>query len=215
MLKNHGHVDILVNNAGRSIRRSISLAYDRFHDYERTMQLNYFGALRLILGFLPIMSELKQGHVINISSIGVLSSSPRFSAYVASKSALDSFSACAASEYSDRNVEFTTINMPLVKTPMIAPTKLYDYAPTITVEESMELVIDAIVNKPRRVATTMGKFLAIANSVAPKLMQVIWNISYRMFPDSAAAQGIKDARVETELSNEQVAMAAVMKGIHF
>lgn len=216
VLKDHGHVDILINNAGRSIRRSVQLAYDRFHDFERTMQLNYFGALRLILGFLPAMSQRKQGHIINISSIGVLASSPRFSAYVASKAALDAFSRCAASEYSDRNVHFTTINMPLVRTPMIAPTKMYDYAPALSVEESMELVTDAVVNKPRRVATTMGRFLAIANAAAPKFMEIIFNTTYRMFPDSEAAKGGKQpSDKEKELSSEQVAMAAMMKGIHF
>ena len=132
MLDDHGRVDILVNNAGRSIRRAISASYDRFHDFERTMQLNYFGALRLIMGVLPGMAERHRGHIINISSIGVLTNSPRFSAYVASKAALDAFSRCAQAEYSDNGVNFTTINMPLVKTPMIAPTKMYESVPTLT-----------------------------------------------------------------------------------
>jgi NADP-dependent 3-hydroxy acid dehydrogenase YdfG len=102
----HGHVDILINNAGRSIRRSVRHSYDRFHDFERTMDLNYFGALRLILGFLPGMEEQEHGHIINISSIGVLASPPRFSAYVASKAALDAFSHCAAPEYAAQNIAF-------------------------------------------------------------------------------------------------------------
>jgi NAD(P)-dependent dehydrogenase (short-subunit alcohol dehydrogenase family) len=216
--KEHGHVDILINNAGRSIRRSIDLSYDRFHDFERTMQLNYFGALRLILGFLPAMSKRKNGQIINISSIGVLGSSPRFSAYVASKAALDAFSRCAGSEFSDRNVHFTTINMPLVRTPMIAPTKMYDYAPALSVDESMELVVDAVVNKPRRVATATGIFMAVANSIAPKFMEIVWNTSYRMFPDSEAAKAGRVAAADAkkpEMSSEQIAMAAIMKGIHF
>ena len=111
VLKEHGRCDYLVNNAGRSIRRGVVNSFDRFHDFERTMQLNYFGSLRLIFGFLPKMLEQKRGHIINISSIGVLSNAPRFSAYVASKSALDSFSACAASEFLDKGINFTTINM--------------------------------------------------------------------------------------------------------
>ncbi|HVK99264.1 MAG TPA: SDR family oxidoreductase, partial [Dongiaceae bacterium] len=130
VLADFGQVDVLINNAGRSIRRSISLSYDRFHDFERTMQLNYFGSLRLMMNFLPVMEKNRSGHVINISSIGTLTYPARFSAYVASKSALDAFSRCAASEYSDRNVHFTTINMPLVRTPMIAPTKIYENVPT-------------------------------------------------------------------------------------
>nr|NIP17996.1 SDR family oxidoreductase [Xanthomonadales bacterium]NIX12783.1 SDR family oxidoreductase [Xanthomonadales bacterium] len=141
----HGGVDILVNNAGRSIRRSIALSYDRFHDFERTMQLNYFGSLRLIMRVLPGMTARRSGQVINISSIGVLSNAPRFSAYVASKAALDAFSRCASSEFSDAGVSFTTINMPLVRTPMIAPTKIYDNVPTITPEEAAEFVKQAVI----------------------------------------------------------------------
>ena len=132
VLTYHGHVDILVNNAGRSIRRSVALSYDRFHDYERTIQLNYLGSLRLILALLPAMRARKSGHIINISSIGVQTNPPRFSAYVASKAALDAFSRVIASEVIDDKVHITTINMPLVRTPMIAPTRMYDMFPAIT-----------------------------------------------------------------------------------
>ncbi|MGO1748922.1 MAG: SDR family oxidoreductase, partial [Marinobacter sp.] len=165
VLDNHGHVDVLVNNAGRSIRRSLSLAFDRFHDFERTMQLNYFGSVRLIMGFAPSMLERKGGHVVNISSIGVLTNAPRFSAYVASKSALDAFSRCAASEWSDQNLTFTTINMPLVKTPMIAPTKIYDSVPTLSPEEAADMVADAIVYRPKRIATRLGVFAQVLHAV--------------------------------------------------
>ena len=149
---------VLVNNAGRSIRRSLALSFDRFHDFERTMQLNYFGSVRLIMGFAPGMLERRRGHVVNISSIGVLTNAPRFSAYVASKSALAAFSRCAAAEWSDRNVTFTTINMPLVKTPMIAPTKIYDSVPTLTPDEAAQMVADAIVYRPKRIATRWAAF---------------------------------------------------------
>ncbi|MCE2943498.1 MAG: SDR family oxidoreductase, partial [Xanthomonadaceae bacterium] len=162
-----GPVDILVNNAGRSIRRSIELSFDRFHDFERTMQLNYFGSLRLIMGVLPAMIERRGGHIINISSIGVLANSPRFSAYVASKSALDAFSRCAQGELSNKNICFTTINMPLVKTPMIAPTKMYDSVPTLTPEEAGDLIVQAIIERSSRVATRLGIFAAVLNAVAP------------------------------------------------
>ena len=100
--KNHGGVDFLVNNAGRSIRRAIEASYDRFHDFERTMQLNYFGCLRVTMGLLPGMVAKKKGHVVNISSIGVLTNAPRFSAYVACKAALDAWTRCASSEFADR-----------------------------------------------------------------------------------------------------------------
>lgn len=214
VLDNHGHVDVLVNNAGRSIRRSLSLAFDRFHDFERTMQLNYFGSVRLIMGFAPSMLERNGGHVVNISSIGVLTNAPRFSAYVASKSALDAFSRCAASEWSDRNVTFTTINMPLVKTPMIAPTKIYDSVPTLSPEEAAAMVADAIVYRPKRIATRLGVFAQVLHAVAPKMGEIVMNTGYRMFPDSSPGVGGKTIE-RPKVSTEQVAFAAVMRGIHW
>jgi NAD(P)-dependent dehydrogenase (short-subunit alcohol dehydrogenase family) len=213
VVREHGGADYLVNNAGRSIRRGIANSFDRFHDFERTMQLNYFGAVRLILGFLPGMIERKRGQVINISSIGVLSNAPRFSAYVASKSALDSFAACAGSEFLDRNISFTTINMPLVRTPMIAPTRMYDNVPTLSPEEAADLVVDAIIHRPVRIATRLGIFGAICHAVAPRLTQVLLNTAYNMFPDSPAAQGKKDEA--KALSPEQMAFAQLTQGIHW
>lgn len=215
VLAEHKAVDILVNNAGRSIRRSIELSYDRFHDFERTMQLNYFGCLRLIMGFLPAMTQRRKGHIINISSIGVLASSPRFSAYVASKAALDAFSRCAQAEFSGKNIAFTTINMPLVKTPMIAPTKMYESVPTLTPDEAADLVVKAIIERPSRVATRMGIFAATLNAVAPKAYEVIMNTAFEMFPDSAAAKGDRKALKDEQPTNEQVAFAALMRGVHW
>ncbi|NWN92158.1 SDR family oxidoreductase [Marinobacter adhaerens] len=214
VLDNHNHVDVLVNNAGRSIRRSLSLSFDRFHDFERTMQLNYFGAVRLIMGFAPSMLERRRGHVVNLSSIGVLTNAPRFSAYVASKSALDSFSRCAASEWSDRNVTFTTINMPLVKTPMIAPTKIYDSVPTLTPEEAAEMVTNAIIDRPKRIATRLGVFAQVLHALAPKVGEIVMNTGYRMFPDTSPAVGGTVVE-KPAVSSEQVAFAAVMRGIHW
>lgn len=213
IIEDHGAIDILVNNAGRSIRRSIALSYDRFHDFERTMQLNYFGSLRLILRALPHMSKRHRGHVINISSIGVLTNSPRFSAYVASKAALDAFSRCASAEYSDTGIAFTTINMPLVRTPMIAPTKMYDNVPTISPEEAAAFVKQAVIYRPQRVATRMGIFAQTMHSVAPKVAEIVMNSAFRMFPDSSAAKGISDD--QQKASAEQVAFASLMQGIHW
>ncbi|KGQ19397.1 3-oxoacyl-[acyl-carrier protein] reductase [Lysobacter dokdonensis DS-58] len=216
VLKDHGHVDILINNAGRSIRRSIELSYDRFHDFERTMQLNYFGSLRLIMGFLPTMTHRRKGHIINISSIGVLANSPRFSAYVASKAALDAFSRCAQGELSGKGIAFTTINMPLVKTPMIAPTKMYDSVPTLTTEEAADLCVKAIIERPSRIATRLGIFASVINALAPKAYEVVMNTAFELFPDSAAAKGDKKAlKGETEPSGEQIAFAALMRGVHW
>ncbi|MFO1496129.1 MAG: SDR family oxidoreductase [Lysobacterales bacterium] len=214
VLADHGAVDILVNNAGRSIRRSIELSYDRFHDFERTMQLNYFGSLRLIMGFLPSMTDRRKGHIINISSIGVLSNAPRFSAYVASKAALDAFSRCAASEFADKNVHFTIINMPLVRTPMIGPTKIYDNVPTLTPDDAAEMVVKAVIERPQRIATRLGIFAEVLHLLAPKVYQVVLNTAFQLFPDSAAAKGVKGG-AEAPPSSEQVAFASLMRGIHW
>lgn len=215
VLAEHGGVDILVNNAGRSIRRSIELSFDRFHDFERTMQLNYFGSLRLIMGFLPSMIAKRRGHVINISSIGVLASSPRFSAYVASKAALDAFSRCAQGELSGKGIAFTTINMPLVRTPMIAPTQIYEAIPTLTPDEAADLVVKGVIERPGRIATRLGIFAALLNAVAPKAYEVIMNTAFELFPDSAAAQGKQALKEAPKPTDEQIAFASLMRGVHW
>ena len=213
IMEDHGAIDVLVNNAGRSIRRAIAASTDRFHDFERTMQLNYFGCLRLILRTLPGMSARRTGQVINISSIGVLTNSPRFSAYVSSKAALDAFSRCASAEYSDTGITFTTINMPLVRTPMIAPTKMYDNVPTITPDEAAAFVKQAVIYKPQRIATRLGIFAQMLHAAAPKISEIVMNSAFRMFPDSSAAKGISED--QQKASQEQVAFASLMKGIHW
>jgi NAD(P)-dependent dehydrogenase (short-subunit alcohol dehydrogenase family) len=222
VLEQHERVDILVNNAGRSIRRSIENSYERFHDFERTMQLNYFGALRLILSVLPSMRKRskgrKGGHIINVSSIGVQTNTPRFSAYVASKAALDAWSRCVASEVVDDGVHITTIHMPLVRTPMIAPTKMYDAFPTITPEVAAEMITNAMITKPKKVATRLGNFGELLYNVAPKASDAILNTAYKLFPESSAAKGKEDgkpAKKEEELSSEGVAFAYLMRGVHW
>ncbi len=216
VLKDYGACHYLVNNAGRSIRRGIANSFDRFHDFERTMQLNYFGSLRLIMGFLPIMMKQDFGHIINISSIGVLTQSPRFSAYVASKSALDAFTGCAASEFVDNHINFTTINMPLVRTPMIAPTKMYNSVPTLSPEQAADLVVEAIVYKPVRIATRLGIAGAVLHAVSPKLTKIILNAAFRMFPDSTASQGKKgEVAKDVEMTPEAMAFAQITQGVHW
>ncbi len=215
MNEQYGGVDILVNNAGRSIRRGIENSFDRFHDFERTMEVNYFGALRLTMGLLPGMLTKQKGQVINISTIGVLTNAPRFSAYVASKAAMDAWTRCAASEFADRRIDFTTINMPLVKTPMISPTKLYEQVPTLAPEEAAMLVIDAIIHKPVRIATRLGIFGALLHSLMPKVAQIIMNTSFRMFPDTIAASPNKEGATFQPQSADQVAFSQVMRGLYF
>jgi NAD(P)-dependent dehydrogenase (short-subunit alcohol dehydrogenase family) len=217
VIENHGGVDFLVNNAGRSIRRAIEGSYDRFHDYERTMQLNYFGCLRVTMGLLPGMVARHKGHVVNISSIGVLTNAPRFSAYVASKAALDAWTRCASSEFADQGVSFTTINMPLVRTPMIAPTKLYNNVPTLAPEEAADMIAQACINKPVRIATRLGITGQVLHALLPRIAQIGMNTAFRMFPDSSAAKSGKDGdkSARPHLSAEAVAIQQLMRGIHF
>ena len=213
LVANHGGVDFLINNAGRSIRRAIESSYDRFHDFERTMQLNYFGCLRVTMGLLPGMVEKHKGHVVNISSIGVLTNAPRFSAYVASKAALDAWTRCASSEFADRGITFTTINMPLVRTSMIAPTQIYKNVPTLAPEEAADMIADACISKPVRIATRLGILGEVLHALLPRVAQIAMNTSFRMFPDSSAAKGDKSGKAM--LSPEAIAMQQMMRGIHF
>ncbi len=213
LIADHGGVDFLINNAGRSIRRAVESSYDRFHDYERTMQLNYFGCLRVTMGFLPGMVAKRKGHVVNISSIGVLTNAPRFSAYVASKAALDAWTRCASSEFADQGITFTTINMPLVRTPMIAPTQIYNNVPTLAPEEAADMIAQACIFKPVRIATRLGFTGQVLHALVPRVAQIGMNASFRMFPDSSAAKGDKGGK--PQLSAEAIAMQQMMRGIHF
>lgn len=215
VLAYHGQVDILVNNAGRSIRRGVGLSYDRFHDYERTMQVNYFGAVRLILALLPSMRARKTGHIVNVSSIGTQTNPPRFSAYVASKAALDAFGRVIASEVFDDGVRITTIHMPLVRTPMISPTRMYDVFPAISPEEAAEMIAGAMIQRPKKVATRLGTFGEILYAVAPTVSDRILSQAYRLFPESQAAKGKGEEAPDRAPSTEAVAFAHLMKGVHW
>jgi len=209
MAQDHDRIDFVVNNAGRSIRRSLKLSEGRFHDFERTMQLNYFGAIRLVLGLLPTMRRQQRGHIVNVSSIGVQTSPPRFSAYVASKAALDAWSNVVSSELVGDGISFTSIHMPLVRTPMIAPTKLYDKFPTISPAQAADKVIRALVDRPHEINTPLGNLGAVAHTLAPKAAFRVLHLAYQVFPDSAAARG--DGKSE----GEQMILARVLKGIHW
>jgi short-subunit dehydrogenase len=210
VLEQHEAVDILVNNAGKSIRRSVDRAYDRFHDYQRTMQLNYFGPVKLILDLLPTMRANNSGHIINISTIGLQVNTPRFSAYVASKAALDAFSRSMAPEVIGDGVHVTTIYMPLVRTPMIAPTKLYDRFPTLTPEEAANMITEAIRKRPKRMATTMGTLGQITYALAPGAQDLVANQAYQLFPEGDGAK-LKSERE----SAEQRAFVRATPGVHW
>ena len=194
VLADHPAVDMLVNNAGRSIRRSVALSYDRFHDYERTIRLNYLGTIRLVLGLLPHMRERKAGHIVNVSSIGVQASPPRFSAYVASKAALDAFTRVVSSETIGDNVTFTTIHMPLVRTPMIAPTKLYDSLPDDLARRGGRPDLRGPARAARSRSTRgWGRSPRSPTRSRPKAVDRILHMAYKVFPESSAARGDKEA----------------------
>jgi len=222
MLADHDGVDMLVNNAGRSIRRSVKLSYDRFHDYERTMALNYFAPVRLILALLPSMTERRFGHIVNVSSIGVQTNVPRFSAYVASKAALDAFSRVVATELVGDGVTFTNVHMPLVRTPMIAPTTMYDRFPTLSPAQAGQVIVDALVRKPKHWGTPLGTTAVVATALAPRVVDAILHTAYLAFPDSAAAaaaagDGAGDGAhsAPEALSRGAVLMMRLLPGVHW
>ncbi|GAA5067661.1 SDR family NAD(P)-dependent oxidoreductase [Nocardia callitridis] len=187
ILDEHDHVDMLVNNAGRSIRRAIHRSTDRLHDYERTMAVNYFGAIRLTLALLPQMRERKFGQIVNISSAGVQAATPRFSAYLASKAALDKFTEVAAVETKADNVKFTTIHMPLVRTPMIAPSGRQ--GPSQSPEWAAATILRALTERPRRIDVPIGTLAEYGAMFAPGIRDVVMHRYYRALPDSPAAKG--------------------------
>ncbi len=215
VLDDLGGVDILVNNAGRSIRRSLALSYDRIHDYQRTMQLNYLGAVQLILKFIPGMRERGYGHIINVSSVGVQTRAPRFGAYIASKAALDSLCDVLQAETIKENVKFTTVHMPLVRTPMISPTALYDRFPALTPDQAAGVIADAIVHRPRRSSSPFGQFAAVADAVNPAVMDRVRNRAFTMFGDSAAAKGAEPATETTQFDARSETFVRATRGIHW
>src|SRR5436305_10424374 len=208
VLEQHEAVDILINNAGKSIRRSVDRSYDRFHDYQRTMQLNYFGPVKLILALLPSMRAQGSGHIINISTIGLQVNTPRFSAYIASKAALDAFSRSIGPEVIGDGVHITTVYMPLVRTPMIAPTMIYDRFPILSPEEAAEMICDSIRKRPKRVATALGNIDQLTYAIAPGAQDLVVNRAYKLFPEGEKPQ------IE-EPTPEQRAFARATRGVHW
>lgn len=183
------HVDYLVNNAGRSIRRSVVNSTDRLHDYERVMAVNYFGAVRMVLALLPHWRERRFGHVVNVSSAGVQARSPKYSSYLPTKAALDAFSEVVATETLSDHITFTNIHMPLVATPMIAPSRRLNPMPAISAEHAAAMVVRGLVDKPARIDTPVGTLAEAGNYFTPKLSRRILHQLYLGYPDSAAARG--------------------------
>jgi NAD(P)-dependent dehydrogenase (short-subunit alcohol dehydrogenase family) len=169
-----GGVDILINNAGKSIRRPLAESLDRWHDVERTMTLNYYSPLRLIRGLAPGMRERRDGHIINVSTWGVLSeSSPLFAVYNASKAALTAVSRVIETEWASDGVHSTTLFYPLVLTPMIAPTRAYDGLPGLSASEAADWMITAARTRPVRIAPRMAVTAHAVNSFAPAVVDAM------------------------------------------
>ena len=177
--QDHGRVDILINNAGRSIRRSIKFTYDRFHDYERTLQLNYLASIRMAMNLLPGMEARNEGHIINVSTVGVQANPARFSAYLGSKWALEGWTWVAANEFAHTGVRFSSLNYPLVRTPMIAPTKIYQYMPVMSPETAVKWMLDVIVTQNKRKLGVFGKGALAMYYLLPKTSESIVNVSYQ------------------------------------
>jgi short-subunit dehydrogenase len=215
VLERHGGIDVLVNNAGKSIRRSIHLSYDRIHDFDRTMRLNYLAAVRLVLAFLPGMRERRSGHIVNVSTTGVPARPPRFSAYIASKAALEAFADCIAPEVAADGIHVTSVQMPLVRTPMIEPTKIYRSMPALTPEQAADWICQAIIYKPRRIGTQVGNLAALAEVVSPVTVDAVRTAGYELFPDSRAAGGNDRAGEPERVSRTGAAFAGILRGIHW
>jgi NAD(P)-dependent dehydrogenase (short-subunit alcohol dehydrogenase family) len=215
VLADLGGVDILINNAGRSIRRSLALSYDRIHDYQRTMQLNYLGAVQLILKFIPGMRERGYGQIINVSSVGVQTRAPRFGAYIASKAALDSLCDALQAEVVNDDVKFTTVHMALVRTPMISPTKMYDKFPALTPDQAAGVITDAIVHRPRRASSPFGQVAAVADAVNPAVMDRVRSRAFSMFDDSSAAKGDESDSSAPQFDSRSETFVRATRGIHW
>lgn len=213
ILGRFGYVDYLVNNAGRSIRRSVVNSTDRLHDYERVMAVNYFGAVRMVLALLPHWRERRFGHVVNVSSAGVQARSPKYSSYLASKAALDAFAEVVASETLSDHITFTNIHMPLVATPMIAPSHRLNPMRAISAEHAAAMVVRGLVEKPARIDTPLGTLAEVGNYFAPGIARRILHQLYLGYPDSAAARGLPAATAPSSTRKPNRPGRAVTGGI--
>lgn len=200
IIEEHGPIDVLVNNAGRSIRRPIRDSLDRLHDFHRTMQLNYFGPVQMTLLMLPHMLQRKNGHIINVSSMSALIPTPFYAAYVGSKGALDAFSRSVGAELTDKGVQITTINYPLVKTPMTAPTKAYKYIRQMDVRDAADWIVKAVEKRPARITSTMGNAWGLATSAMPSITMK-WTGRLFNYGAKRLARKVKEAAGEAQAKN--------------
>ncbi len=183
IIERYGSVDILYSNAGRSIRRSFTKSQGRFHDLERTMQLNYFGAARLMMGLLPSMVAHGGGHIVHSSSMGTISATPRFGPYMASKIALDTLMDSMAAELVNKKIFFSSIKFPLVQTPMVSPTSEFKKSKLTSPEEAAMMFVDTVIDQDRIKLPATGKLLSIASFLSPKFITHLYNYGFQIWPD--------------------------------
>lgn len=180
VLAEQGAVDILLNNAGRSIRRSIHASYDRFHDFERTMAINYLGPVQLVLGLLPSMRARGQGQIINISTWGVkMPPGAHWAAYQASKAAFDVWLRSVAVEIQADGVDVTSIYPAIVYTRMSAPTKVMHRMPGMTVEDAAHVIERAILERPADISPPWLWGLQVASVTLSKPVRWLMKAGYR------------------------------------
>jgi short-subunit dehydrogenase len=164
-------VDVLVNNAGLSIRRPVESSLDRPEDFERPLAVNYLGPLGLTLGLLPGMLARGRGHIVNVSSIGVQAGAPNFAGYVASKAAMDHFARSLMLELGRRPVRVSTVILPLVRTPMIEATAIYEDFPALDAQQAARRIGKALIGRPVRLAPAWSTALELLHVLAPGLMR--------------------------------------------
>ena len=204
ILADHGEVDIVVNNAGRSIRRPLDLAYDRFHDYTRTIEVNYLGPVQLLLGLLPGMRARGRGHLVNVSTIGVDLPMPHWSAYLASKSAFEAWLRAAAPEARADGVMTTSIHFPLVHTAMSAPTEAFARLPGMTAEEAGAVVCRALAHRPRLLSPWWARLGGLVADAAPATLDAVTAAYCRFDQRDRPQPSTPDRAPAPELGSEPV-----------
>jgi NAD(P)-dependent dehydrogenase (short-subunit alcohol dehydrogenase family) len=192
LTENHPPMDVVVSNAGKSIRRSLHLQYDRPQDFERTIGVNYLGPVRLLLGLLPAMRRRGCGHIVSVSTVGVLTApGPRWGAYLASKCAFDVWLRSVAPELRADGVHVTSVYMTLVHTPMSDPTPILRSMPGLSAEHAADIVAKAIIDRPDRVQPWWVRPIEISSALLPGPLGVGMGLMYRFSTDSPRALGIQ------------------------
>jgi NAD(P)-dependent dehydrogenase (short-subunit alcohol dehydrogenase family) len=185
----HGPPDIVVSNAGKSIRRSLHLQYDRPHDFDRTIGINYLGPIRLLLGLLPAMRDRGSGHIVNISSIGVrVPPGPRWGTYQASKGAFDLWLRSVAPELHADGIDVTSVYMALIHTRMIEPTPSLRRLPGLYPDQAADIVAKAIIERPRTIEPWWAWPAEVTSVLLRGPLDRAAQLRYRYTSDSASAR---------------------------